>query len=867
MKPGFLHYQVIRKLGSGGMGEVYLARDSRLDRPVAIKVLPPGTGQDPQRTRRFLQEARAVSALNHPNVCVVYEVGETEEDEPYIAMEYIEGEGLNTRLKDGAVPPAEVLDICIQVADALGEAHDRGITHRDIKPANIMLTARGQAKVLDFGLAKVLPSRPGLSASEMDTQAKTDPGMVMGTVQYMSPEQALGQELDHRTDLFSLGVVLYELLTGAPPFQGPTPAAVFDAILHQAPPPVKSRNPQLPADWDSIVAKALEKDRELRYQTAAELRVDLKRLRRDTDPERIGSVSRQVSDAPRPSPSRGSWRIWAALGLASLLGLPFMFPAGRETLRRWTGSERVPETKHLVVLPLTNVGNVAANQPFCDGLLETLTSKLTQLEQFQGSLWVVPTSEVLRSEVTTPSKAQRSLGVNLTVTGSVQRLDDRVRLTLNLVDAATLRQLRSAVIDERLTNVTAFQDGAVSRLAEMLEVELKPQTREVLAAGRTTVPGAYDFYLQGRGYLQRYEKLENLEAAVNLFHRALDEDPNYALAYAGLAEALWRKYRATTEPRLLDEATEQCRRGLKLNDQLPPLHVTLGAIHRDKGQYEESVKEFQKALLLDPVSSDAYRGLARTYEAQGKPKEAEATYRKAIELRPANWAGYNDLGGFYSRLGRYGDAVTQFQQVVALTPDNYWGYNNLGGLLFYLERWDEASQMFERSIAIQPNYGAFSNLGALYLSKGQFTEAARSYERALALDDHDYQVWGNLASAYYWSPPDRPRSKQPLERAIGGAEVQRQTNPKDPKVLGDLADYYAMLDQRDKAIPLIERALSLSADDPELMFLAGQIYERLGMRSAALKWIGRAIDRRYPRMRILRTPGLEQLCADPRFPR
>jgi serine/threonine-protein kinase len=856
------HYHILKKLGAGGMGEVYLAQDTKLDRAIALKIMSADVAADQMSVRRFLQEAKAASALSHPNVCVIYEVGETDDGRLFMAMEYIEGQALEAKISDRALDLAEMIDIGLQIADALDEAHSKGIIHRDIKPSNVMITARGQVKVLDFGLAKLTAKDPSAD-SDVATRMKSSPGLVMGTAAYMSPEQALGQEVDQRTDLFSLGVVLYQMATGALPFQGNNSVALFDAILHKIPTPPIHLNPELPVELEQIIIKALEKDRDMRYQTGSDLRADLKRVKRDTDSARVVIPSAVVPGARRRLHRRLAGPL---IGVTLALLLVLLIPSSRQTAKKWLRLEAVPDEKHLVVLPFTNVGNDPTDQAFCDGLVETLTSELTQLEPFsQPSLWVVPASEVRQSRVSGISEAARKFGITLAVSGSVQRQGDRVRLTLNLVDAKTLRQLESSVIDAHLGNISALQDGVVSKLAEMLELQLKPQPADLLAAGSTTVPSAYDFYLQGRGYLQRYEKTDNLDTAIDLFKRALQEDPRYALAYAGLGEAYWRKYEVGKDAQWVETAVSNCERAIQLNDQLAPVHVTLGRIYTGTGRNQEAVQEFQRALRFDPVSADGYRGLAKVYEALGRFDEAESTYKRAIELRPSYWAGYNDLGAFYYRQSRYEAAAEQFRQVVALTPDNFWGYNNLGGLYFLMDRLPDARQMFERSIKIEPNYGAYSNLGTLYFEEGRSADATRMFEAAAALDSHDYQVWGFLASAYYWTPGQRDKALEIYQRAAEMAEAQRKVNPRDPRLLCDLAGFYGALGQRGKAVSLLEQALVQAPEDMEVMALAGGVYEELGERERALEWIGKALDHGYSLDQIQRAPVLQKLRADPRL--
>ena len=847
------HYKILEELGRGGMGVVYKAEDTKLKRTVALKFLPPELTRDPEAKRRFIHEAQAAAALSHPNICTVHEIDEYE-GTSFIAMEYIEGQSLKEKVESGPLKVEQAVDIAIEVAEGLQEAHGKGIVHRDIKSANIMVTTKGQAKIMDFGLAK-LAGRTHLTQS----------GTTIGTPAYMSPEQTRGEVVDHRTDIWSLGVVMYEMVTGQLPFKGEYEQAVIYSILNEDPAPICESNSDISLEFEKIVNRCLIKDSKERYQTAADLQADLKRVKRNMGSGKVVHIA--TIAAPHPF-SQFLRKIAVPLGglIFALLLLLLLSPP-RQVVKKWLGFEMIPAEKHLAVLPLTIVGGDLANKAFCDGLVEVLTSKLTQLEQFQGSLWVLPTSEVRKSGIVSAKEARQDFGVNLVVTGSIQREDDAVRLTLNLVDTKTLRQLRSLVIDDRMTNASILQDVVLNKLTEMLEIELQPQKIRMLTAGRTNVPRAYDYYLQGRGYLQHYEKMENIDTAIGLFEWALKEDPNYALAYAGLGEAYWRKFKASKDVQWVKAAISYCDRALKLNDQIPSVHVTLGLIHTGTGHYQEAVQDFQYALELDPVNVDAYRGMARAYETIGKLEQAEMTYQKAIQLRPRYWVNHNVLGVFYYRHGRYEDAVKQFQQVVALTPDNIKGYNNLGGLYFYLERWQEARQMFERSLTIKSNYTAYSNLGTLYFYQGCYTDAAQMYKQALELLDNDYRVWGYLAASYYWTPNERDKAQTIYQQAAYLAEQRLKVNPRDSDVLSDLAGYYGRMGNRSRALSLLEQVLILEPSNLEVMFRIADIYELLGKRELALNWIKTALQKGYSLAEIDRYPGLRKLRADERFQR
>jgi tetratricopeptide (TPR) repeat protein len=528
------------------------------------------------------------------------------------------------------------------------------------------------------------------------------------------------------------------------------------------------------------------------------------------------------------------------------------------------------EEVHLAVPPFENVGGDPANQAFCDGLMETLTSKITQLQQFHESLWVVPASEMRTLEVASPSAVRRAFGVNLVVTGSVQRIDDNFRLTLNLIDVGggkTPRQVGSSVIDDRMTNVSVLQDEAVIRLAEMLNVELEPRVRQMLAAGGTTVSEAYKYYVQGRGYLQRYERMENIDYAIGLFERAIDQDSQYALAFAGLGVAYWRKYEVSRDARWVQPAVENCQRGVELNNQLAPVHVTLGLVYSGTGEHDAAISEYQTALALDPANTAAYGGLAAVYADLGRLEEAESTYKKAITMKPDYWGGYHALGKFYYSYGRFDEAAGQFRRVVALTPDNHSGYNNVGAMYHYQEEYALARDMYEKSLEIKPNVRSYGNLGIIYYIEGRYADAAAMCEEALEINDSNYKTWANLANAYYWMPGRRNEAIDGYRHAAELAEEIRKVNPRDARLLATLAAYYAMLGENEKALSLIGKALEIAPDKLFVIYFISYSYEHLGDREKALHWIAKAVEMGYPVEEILRDPFLRELREDERFQR
>jgi len=870
-------FELGEQLGSGGMGEVFRARDPALGRDVAVKCLPAPFAADQRRLVRFEQEARAASALNHPNIVTIHEVGECD-GQHFIVMELIEGVKLRQLLEGRPLPVRQALDVAIQVAQGLAKSHAAGIIHRDLKPENVMVTEDGLVKILDFGLAKLFAAHDEVAseAGGCDSQAETPPessiphtafGAVLGTAGYMAPEQAKAQGVDFRADQFALGAILYEMLTGRRAFQRATRAETQAAILEAQPEPVGNVNPGVPTPLCWIVERCLAKEKRRRYASTVDLARELEQVRANLDSlEREGSGPHRSGASAEQGPARRGRRMaLSALVPLGMLAALLALPASRD-LFSGLMAEPLPEQKQIAVLPFSTDSQDPEVRAFADGLVETLTSQLTQLQQFQATLSVVPSSDVRQAAVTSAAAARSALGATLVVTGSLQRLGERVRLNGSLVDAQRVRQLRSFTLDEATAGL-ALQDGVVDRVVRMLELELAPQARAVLGAGAASVPGAHAAYLEGRGHLQQYTDAKSLDRALTAFQRALEIDPDYPLAYAGLAETYWRRFRLERDPALLALGEKAAERALRLNDLVAPVHVTAGQLASARGEWERAVEAFTRALALDPANADACRELGSAYQRLGRFDEAEATYRRAIELRPGYWANHNYLGTFLLRRSRYDEAEGVFRHVVELAPDNTRGLNNLAAALTYLERYDEAMAVFRKSADVKPTAPALGGQGPILFRRGRYAEAARVYEKATAIDRTDARLWRNLATAYYWAPGERPKAPAAYARAAELLEKERAVNARDADVLIRLADCYAMTTRREEARQLIRKALLMAPRDTNVMFTAGEIFEHLGDHSRAVELIADALGKGYPWADVETSPALASLRQDPRLKR
>lgn len=845
-------YKILEKLGGGGMGVVYKAQDVKLDRPVALKFLPPHLGHDDVEKKRFIHEAKAASALDHNNICNIHDIDETEDGQLFIVMAYYAGETVKKKIDRGKLPVDEALDITLQVTQGLGQAHINGILHRDIKPANILVTEDRVVKIVDFGLAKLL-----------DKTRLTKTGSTVGTVAYMSPEQGSGSEVDARSDLWSLGVLLYEMLAGELPFQGDYEQAVIYSIMNTEPKPISEFRKDMPEGLEEMVNHCLEKSPENRYENVQHLQEDIEELIETRLP-------RITAHRLKRSIPRGSARWFQRAAVSTLVVILLIaawgnFVPDRYSLGQLVGFTGLPAEKSVAVLPFVTLGDGLHNETFSIGLVETLTSKLTQLEQFKGSLWVVSAADVWESGIMIARDAWQRLKIRLVITGSLQFQGDEIRLTLNLQDAKTSQQLNSEVITGSTAEIFVFQDSAAVVLAKMLDIELNPESREALAAGRTYESKAFGNYVEGRGYLQDYQKIENIDQAIVHFDKALEHDPGYALAYAGLGEAYWRKFERDKDVQWIDMAQSNCEKAIRLAENISATHFTMGLIHSGKGNYELALEEFEAAIKLDPVSDEAHREIAQVYLKQGRPEIAKTYYLKAIELAPNYWANYNSLGVFYFLQGSFADAAEQFQKVVALRPDIMRGYSNLGGTYFLLDRWTDAKKVLEQALNLEPNEGTYSQLGTIYFYERRYADAAAMFKKARDLSPEDYRYWGYIAFAYLAIPGKDDEARNHCEKAARLAERQLEVNPQDVDLLCDLADYHAIMRNPEQAFNLLGRAEELGVHDSQLMFQIGEIYEQLGERETALKWISSALDQGISMTRVNHSPFLTNLRLDVRF--
>lgn len=523
-----------------------------------------------------------------------------------------------------------------------------------------------------------------------------------------------------------------------------------------------------------------------------------------------------------------------------------------------------PDARQLAVLPFTAIGDVPANQAFSEGLSETITAQLTQLEQLQQALLVIPTAEVRKEAVRTPSEARALFGATVVLTGSVQRAASTMRVTLNLIDAVSLRIVRSDTFDQSLHDLYRLQDRVAARAAEWLGLKLSESAKRALASGQTTVASAYELYVQSRGEMARNDSA-GIDAAITHLHQALQADAQYALAHAALGEAFWLKYLQTKERHWVEEAKRSCDMALQHGAMLATPRITLATLLAGIGQYEAAVAEAQAALRLDPVNVEATRALARAYERLNRPTEAEAAFKRAIEGKPDNHRAVGDLAVFYWRTGRSEDAERMFRRLLELTPENHVVYRNLGGLYVTMGQQEKAAELLERSIGLRPTWSAYSNLGTLRFLQGRFEEAASLFEGAIALNPREYLLHGNMADALRFVPPRTREAASAYRQAILLAENALLVNPKDSALHSALGRYEVFSGNTKRALERVAQARALSPQNGSVLFNAALVYEMAGDRGNALAAVDLALKAGHSRANLLQHPDLQNLRADPGF--
>ena len=825
-------YRVLAPLGAGGMGEVYRARDTKLDRDIALKILPPDVASA-ETLRRFEKEARAASSLNHPNIVAIYDVGR-HDSIAYIAMELVEGQTLRSSIGD-PMPVKEALRVVAKVADVLASAHERGVTHRDLKPENVMISRDGYIKLLDFGLAKVRT----VSASGDKTEPQTTAGHVFGTTSYMSPEQAAGRVVDFRSDQFSLGVILYELLTGKRPFDRPTGAETLTAIIREDAPALAIADESLRADLQQVINRCLAKNAADRYASTRDLAHDLRELRnRLTLGSNSGRAARVIRfEAPR-LPVIAS--VAAALLIAVVAILLWHRPAA-PTLSRDAG-------KALAILPFRDLSANGDGQLFSDGITEMISARIAQA---QGLRVISPFDEPLRRR-----------GAAFVLKGRVQRVNEQLRVSYDLLDAAGNR-VAGDMVTAPSSEVFTLEDYVADGVLQALNLSRARRTTRANATGLNAADQRT--YIEAVGLLQRVDDADSIDRAIASLESLLINNRDAATVNSTLGRALLRKYAMTHDRALVDQASIYTERAVQLDDQEPEAYITLGELRRISGHLPEALTAFQRALTLQPSAAYARIGIADTYSAMGRANDAERSYRGAIAAAPDLPDTYSHYGAFCYGHARYQDAARLFMKQTQLLPNAPRAFANLGAAQQALGDYAGAMRAYRRSIEIKPSSIGYSNLGTCEYFLGHYDEAVAAYEKALQLAPRNYIIWANLGDAYRWSANGKPKATDAYAKAIDVANDAIAVNARDAVARGIMASAMAHRGNASSAQDQIQQALEIDPTNPTVLYHAAITEMTRGNRDAAVAWLGRAVASGYTRESVMRDPDFATLRNDPRF--
>jgi serine/threonine-protein kinase len=794
------HFELRQKLGEGGMGTVYLAWDTQLRRKVALKLIRGVKASDRER-QRLLLEARTASNLAHPNIVTIFGLFE-DQNQLFCAMEYVEGETLEDLLRRGALPIPQVLQMAGQMASAIAYAHQHGVIHRDIKPANIMITIDGNIKILDFGLARPTAASEDQQLVEDTSLLQTRDGQIRGTLPYMAPEQLNGQRADAKSEIFSFGCVLYEMLAGQRPFPAANPVQIRWEILQCKPVPLA----QLLGchhELHQVVEQCLRADPESRFLSMKQI-----------------SLTLDVLNSP-PLPATRRWPLWLGLALAlASLGLLFVRPQA---------ASGPPQTiQKIAVLPFQNLGADPANQIFCDGFSAQLSGQLAEYQALVPGSWVVPPTEIRRLEQVSGPNLYQNFGVTHVLSGTMRQMGTLRELTLELIDARSLSLLKTWRTPLEEQQLFRAEEKVLTGALTLLDWPSDAQQLQRMARNRTSVPDSYVHYVIGLGCLYRYDQPGNLERAIASFEQALQGDQGFSFAHVGLSQAYLVRFRTSDEDADLQKAEQAARQARAMRPDLALPLLCLGNVQLEKGLTEEAILSFREALQNEPRHGLVSYALAGALESSGHMEEAGLTYEQAAQLEPANWNGQTARARFFVQKGDLTRAEQVFRELIALAPENPYGYSNLGAVLFQGDHWEEARQMLEKAVELNPNgWNSLSNLATLLFFLADYEASAGVFERAHLLRPANYLVMANWGDALHQIPGRQQEAVRAWQEASNLIQKKMEEQGEQHQLLLDRSLLWAKLGMHEEALNSLARS-SAEEISREEWVLRAQIHALCG---------------------------------------
>ncbi len=829
------HFEIHKILGQGGMGAVYHAKDRTLHRDVAIKMLRPLAASSKLNTEALLEEARMASKLNHPNIVTIYDVARSEGSN-YIVMEWVDGQPLDEIIPPDGLELEVALEYACQIADGLKNAHQKYIIHRDIKPHNIMLSADGSIKILDFGIAGYINQSPD-DFENIDLNSDTELTS-SGTPSYMSPEQAQGLNLDQRSDIFSFGIVLYQMLSGKRPFIGKNFTELKKEICSGSYSPILQQLPELPLNVAHLLDKMLSTAKDERWQSSTELA------------EALHGIYNHLTHKKNWW-QRRNWMSKAAIILPFILTIGWsskeiLFPASTQQLIE----RQLKESNKIAILPFENISGDPQIQLFGDGLAVNLGSDLSAIASYQGKTWIVPSTEISRMKDQSIKNVTDKYGVNLILTGSIQHMGSTRLLVLNLINAGTEQQLKTTEVSIDADNLFQGHSKIRSQALTLLNWTIPDDLSNKFQTNRPKLDGAYKEYVQSMGYLYRYDQKGNIEKALESLQNAKTIDSSYEDAYESLFEVYLLRFLQTNDISWLNKMTTTINQLKTINPNNKEINYLSAIVAMQKGEYQRAVELYQSSANQNPKHIKSKIGLANALSKMGNIEKANSFYQSAISQAPNNWNVVSEYGIFNFQNGKYQESLNQFKKMTEMSPNNHYGYSLMAAAYYSMNDIEYAIIYSRKSLDIRPSDVSYTNLGTMLFSIKKYKESLVPFKKAIELKDSEYINWGNLADAYKLT--NDSRSIESYNNAAIRARNLLKTNPNNATVKSDLAYYLANLNNKQEAILYAKQIGTLNTGSEN--FIVALAYDQLEMIDEVIKHLKIALDKNYPMEEIISTP-------------